>query len=342
MPVPKLRRVVVRRSFGPGALAALLALASAGAGRAEEPRRGPFEIRDGWLLAQTRLTLPALSPDIARRGRTWFRLEGGWGNDFGWRKGAISAQDPRFLIDGEHRSAVLAASHGLGRGLAVEARLPLLWRGAGVLDGVIDWWHGATGLPDNGRPLFPTDRFVAEGRDEQFRQVRWTGQPGTGLGNGELALLSSFGRRDGWGFVTALRATLPTASGPFQARAPDLGLQAAAAHPLTARADVFFGVGAVRFAETERDGLRYPRLRTQGFLALEARPLRRLSAVAQVEVASRLLTDVAAYPGFTAYLTFGLKADLGHGYGLDFGVVEGLIGLQGTTDFGISLGMTKR
>ena len=342
MPLPKLRRVAGRRSFGPGVLAALLVLAGTGAGRAEEPRRGRFEIRDGWLLAQTRLTLPALSPDVARRGQTHLRLEGDWGNDFGWRKGATPAQDPRFLIDGEHRSAVLAVSHGLGRGLAVDARLPLLWRGAGVLDGVIDWWHGATGLPDNGRPLFPPDRFVGEGRDEQFQQVLWTGQPGTGLGNTELALRSSFGRRDGWGFVTALRATLPTASGPFQARAPDLGLQAAAAHPLTARADVFFGAGGVRFAETERDGLRYPRLRAQGFLALEARPLRRLSAVAQVEVASRLLTDLAAYPGFTAYLTLGLKADLGHGYGLDFGLVEGLIGLQGTTDFGISLGVTKR
>ena len=67
-----------------------------------------------------------------------------------------------------------------------------------------------------------------------------------------------------------------------------------------------------------------------------------MSAVAQLEMASRLVTDLAAYPGFTAYLTFGLKADLGHGCGLDFGVVEGLIGLQGTTDFGIGVGITKR
>ena len=310
--------------------------------RAQEPRRGPFEIRDGWLLAQTRLTLPALLPDVARRGQTQWCLAGDWGNDFGWRSGVTAGQDPRFLIDGEHRSLTLAVSHGLGRGFALEARLPLLWRGAGSLDGVIDWWHRATGLPDNGRPLFPEYRFVGEGLDERSRQVRWTGQPGTGLGNGELALRRSFGRRQGWGFATALRATVPTASGPFEAGTPDLGLQAAAAHPLGAHADMFLGTGAVRFAETERDGFRYARVRAQGFLGFEARPLRRLSAVVQLEAASRLVTGLAAYPGFTAYLTLGVKTDLGRSYRLDLGVVEGLIGLQGTTDFGLSLGISKR
>ena len=246
------------------------------------------------------------------------------------------------MIDGEHRSLTLAVSQGLGRGFAIEARLPLLWRGAGVLDGVIDWWHRAVGLPDNGRPLFPDYQFVGEGRDEQSRPVRWTGQQGTGLGNGELALRQSFGRRRGWGLATALRATVPTAAGPFEAKAPDLGLQAAAAHPLGAHADLFLGTGAVRFAETERDGLSYSRFRAQGFLALEARPWSRLSAVVQVEAASRLVTDLAAYPGFTAYLTIGVKTDLGRGYGLDLGVVEGLIGLQGTTDFELRLGVSKR
>lgn len=332
-----LRRFVLR-----AVLSALLALAGARAGRAEEPRRGPFEIRDGWLLAQTHLSLPALWPDFASRGQTGIRLDGDWGNDFGWRGAPSSGQDLRFLFDGEHRSAALTVSHGLGRGLALEARLPLLWRGSGSLDGVIDWWHEATGFPDNGRPLFPTDQFGGEGRDRQSQQLRWTGQPGTGLGNGELALRSSFGHRQGWGFAAALRATVPTATGPFDAAAPDLGLQVAGAHPVGNRADVFVGVGGVRFASTQNDGLHYPRFRAQGFVAFEGCPLRRVSVVVQVEAASRLVRDLPAYPGLTAYLSFGLKADLGRGYGLSLAVVEGLIGLQGTTDFGIGMGIAKR
>lgn len=332
-----MRRFVLR-----AVSSALLALAGAGAGRADEPRRGPLEIRDGWLLVQTRLSLPALSPDTVRGGQTRIRLEGDWGSDFGWRGAPSSGQDLRFMFDGEHRSAALTVSHGLGRGLALEARLPLLWRGSGSLDGVIDWWHETTGFPDNGRPLFPTDQFGGEGRDQQSQQLRWTGLPGTGLGNGELALRSSFGDRRGWGLATAFRATVPTATGPFHAAAPDLGLQVAGAHPLGNRADVFVGVGGVRFAATESDGLRYPRFRAQGFVALEGRPLRRLSVVVQAEAASRLVTDLPAYPGLTAYLSFGLRADLGRGYGLSLAVVEGLIGLQGTTDFGIGMGIAKR
>lgn len=334
--------MVLRPGLVRAALAAVLAASLVRPGRADEPPRGPLEFRDGWLLAQTRLTLPALSTSSVERGRTLLRLEGGWGNDFGWRSGLAPGQEPRFLIDGEHRSAALALSRGLGRGLAVEARLPLLWRGGGHLDGIIDWWHRATGLPDNGRPLFPRDRFQGEGHDAGERQLRWTAQPGTGLGNGELALRKALGRRPGWSFAGAVRATLPTATGPFRVDAPDLGLQAAAAHPLSSQLDVFLGVGGVRFAETERDGLGHPRFRVQGFLALEARPWRRLSALVQLETASRLVTDLVAYPGLTAYVTLGVKTDLGRGYRLDVGVVEGLIGLQGTTDFGLSLGIARR
>ncbi len=333
---------MLRRRVRIAGFAALLALAGARAGRAEDPRRGPFEFRDEWLLVQTRLSLPALSLDVVGRGRTQVRLEGAWGNDFGWRPAATEGQDPRFLIDGEHRSLALFVSHGLGRRLAVEARLPLLWRGPGVLDGVIDWWHGATGLPDNGRPLFPTDRFVGQGRDQESRPVRWAGRPGTGLGNSELAVRSSFGKRGGWDFAAALRATLPTATGSFAAATPDLGLQVAAAHPLGTRADASVGVGGVRFAETGHDGLRYPRLRAQGFVAFEARPFRGVSVVLQTDLASRLVDDLDSYPGLTAYLSFGLKADVGQGYRLGLAVIEGLIGLQGTTDFGLSLGITKR
>jgi len=74
-----------------------------------------LEIRDGWLLVQTRLSLPALSPDTVRGGQTRIRLEGDWGSDFGWRGAPSSGQDLRFMFDGEHRSAALTVSHGLGR-----------------------------------------------------------------------------------------------------------------------------------------------------------------------------------------------------------------------------------
>ena len=57
-------------------------------------------------------------------------------------------------------------------------RLPLRWRGPGVLDGVIDWWHRVTaplGIPDNGRSRFATDRFRVLGRDQDLQPVVWRG-----------------------------------------------------------------------------------------------------------------------------------------------------------------------
>ncbi len=230
--------------------------------------------------------------------------------------------------------------HGLSHRLTVEGRLPLQWRGAGSLDGVIDWWHRATGLPDNGRPLFPSHEFVIDGRGDDGRPVAWTGRAGTGLGNGEIALAFAAGRREAWTLSLVGRATLPTATGPFHSAAPDVGVQVAAARPLGPRGDLYVGVGAVRFAEAQRDGIRYRRERAHGLLGLEERLGQRVSAVVQVEGASRLVTNLSAYPGFTTYLTVGLKADL-LGARTSLAVVEAVGGLQGATDFAVHLSIAR-
>ena len=65
----------------------------------ESSPRGPAPIRDGQLLAQPRLTLPAASPFTARRGAWEIQLSGLWANSFSWRQdragenGAASNQE---------------------------------------------------------------------------------------------------------------------------------------------------------------------------------------------------------------------------------------------------------
>jgi uncharacterized protein DUF3187 len=315
------------------------------------PGRGPFEAREEWLLAQNRLSLPSTTPDAMARGETRLRVDVDWGNDFGWRQVRVG-EDPGerdFLVDGEHSTLGLEVRRGVTGGLSLGARLPLRSRGAGALDGVIDWWHRVTapiGIPDNGRSQFDRGRFRVLGRDQQLRPVVWAADPGFGLGNLELdarwTLTPSARGGDGWRAALVARAGLPTATGPFDAGGAALGLQAVAARGLGRSFDVYFGAGATVSSEDDHAGVAYDPTRAHGFLALEWRVGRRLSLLADVSAASRLVTNLDGYPAFQSYVRMGAKVDLSPRWRLEAGFTENIEDQQATTDFGVFSGIVRR
>ncbi|HEY7410284.1 MAG TPA: DUF3187 family protein [Vicinamibacteria bacterium] len=290
-------------------------------------------MRDGYLLAQDRLSLPAASPRASGPGATRFRLDFDWGNDFG----IAPSPGGQVVVDGEHRTLGLEVTRGLTPALALSARLPLHWRGGGLLDGVIDWWHRLTGLPDGGRGSVPADGFRVLGPD-----ASWSAPPGAGLGRLEVAGHWTPAAGGAWTPALVLRAGLPTGAGAYaSASGVDLGLQALVARPLGARWDLFTGVGGVAVTDRTLDGLRYAPARAHAFLALEWRPARVLSVLGEASVASRLAETPAGLPGAPAYLRLGAKLDAG-AWTLEGGFVEGIHGLAGTTDFGIMLALVRR
>jgi hypothetical protein len=300
-------------------------------------------MRDEWLLAQSRLTLPATSPDPLAPGEMRVQVDLDWGNDFGLQGRAKPPQDVRFLVDGEHRTASLDVRRGLGSRFVLGARLPVRWRGPGVLDGLIDAWHRLTGLPDNRRSFFPDGRLRVEGRDALARPVEWSGAEGAGVGDLELSGLWAFRHppRPGWSAALLGRVALPTGTGAFRSSGVDTGAQLVAAHPLGSRLDLYLGLGGTFFGDRERDGLRYVSARPEGFFAFEWRPAARLSLLGQVNAAGGLLDDVPAYVGRHIHLRAGLKRGIGRGVQLQAGFVEGASSVQSTTDFGVFLGVSR-
>jgi hypothetical protein len=340
------------RGSGRGGRAALAALAvlscaaPAAPGEGSSAPRGPIELRDEWLLCQMRLTLPALAPDTLPSGRSRLRLTFDWGNDFGWSQDVRGETpvDRRFLVDGEHRTLALELTHGWGRGLETGVRLPLRWRGPGVMDGLIDAFHDVTarlGIPDNGRPSFLTDRFRVLGRDSEGRPVDWEADPGTGLGNVELDLKWAPARAGSLQRGLVARVALPTGTSPFQSDGLEAGLQLAASAPLAGPLDLYFGVGGTAFSDVELAGIEYARLRGFGFLVVEWRAGDAWSLLAQVDGSSRLVTNLARYPAYQSYLKIGVKWDLRPRLRVEAGIAENLARQQGTTDFGLFLGLTR-
>jgi len=322
---------------------------------AQEPdagtARGPFEAREEWLLAQNRLSLPATTPDALARGETRLRVDVDWGNDFGWRQQHIGenpgARD--FLVDGEHSTVGLEVRRGISGSVSLGARLPLRWRGAGALDGIIDWWHRLTapiGIPDNGRSQFDTNRFRVLGRDQQLRPVVWDQEPGFGLGNLELdarwTLTDAAPGGTAWRTALVARAALPTGTGAFDARGAALGIQGVAARGLGRAVDLYLGAGGTVSNEDDGGGIDHDLTRLHGFLALEWRVARRWSLLAETTAASRLVTNLDGYPAVQSYLRLGAKLDLSPRWRLETGFTENLADQQATTDFGIFSGLVRR
>jgi hypothetical protein len=325
---------------------ALIASSVPAAAQTASTRRGPFPARDEWLLAQPLLTLPATGPDPLDRGRFEARLDGDWGSDFALVGGAGGRSSAvRYLVDGEHRSGSLTVRRGFGRGLTLGVRAAVLWRGPGIMDGVIDAWHRALGLPDAGRSLFPNDRLRVEARDTRRQPLHWEGGRGAGLGNLEIeahqVLFGLEGVR-GWRAAAIARLSAPTATGSFAGAGSAAGLQLVAARPLGERTNVYLGLGATVFSRREVEGLLYPRTRAQGFLAFEGRVTHGWSMLVQLDAATRLVTNIDSYPGNAVYLRVGSKFGLPRGWTVEGGVTEGVRNQMAATDFGLIAGVTKR
>src|SRR5207247_2243682 len=110
------------------------------------------------------------------------------GSDFAWRwRFPGDLEDLRFIVDGEHRTMGIEVRRGVTPSLTLGARLAVQWRGGGILDGVIDWWHSVVHLPGNSRSLFPHGRFRVEAEHGGEPAVNWDARAGTGLGRAELS-----------------------------------------------------------------------------------------------------------------------------------------------------------
>jgi hypothetical protein len=349
------RGVPDRRPFGaalrraPVALL-LAAVVFAGAAPAEagEParpapaRRGPLEMRDQWLLAQSRLTLPALAPDPLGDGKTRVAVELAWGSDFGWSPGR-RRDTTDYLVDGEHRTLTLDARHGLTPALTVGVRLPLHWRGGGILDGIIDWFHGWTGLPGGARPLFPVDQLRVEWADPTRGYIRWDADAGSGLGNAEVLghWAVRRGEPGGWAVALAGRGTLPTGTASFAPGGFEAGAQVLAASAVHRNVDVYAGAGGTAHPRRAVAGVEYAPWRGHGFVAAEWRPAARCSVLVELDASTRLVENLPGYPGWQGYFRLGASIDASERWRLHGGFVEGIKSQQATTDFGIVAGVSR-
>lgn len=299
----------------------------------------PVEVRDDWLLAGGRLQLPAASPDTLAPGCTELDLAFELGNDFGWDQSTLGEApgDRRFLVDGEHGLLAMDVRRGLGRRFDASLRVGLAWRDGGFLDGVIDAWHrwlGPVGVRDNGRPFFFTDLLRVEGRRPDGTPIAWTGGEGTGLADSELSLRYALSRGEGWRSAVVTRVLVPTGTNGFGGGGWDAGVQLVAARALSSRFDLTLDLGVTRFGTRERHGITYTWGQVHGHATLGWRPSESWALQLQLRASSRLIEDVAAYPGMQSYVDISAGKRFGR-WRVVAGFSENVVSQQATVDFSV-------
>jgi len=121
-------------------------------------------------------------------------------------------------LDGESYRWTVAARYGIGKGFEAGITIPYILYGGGFLDGFVESWHDAFGLPNGGRDTAPRDRLLFTYRKDGVRKLNMS-RATSGIGdisiNGAMKLYEA--GDTGFHDSLALRAALKLPTGESNA-----------------------------------------------------------------------------------------------------------------------------
>lgn len=256
------------------------------------------------------LPLPA-ALDAASDGRYGFAAGVQWSNTVNLG----STPTERMVVDEETVEADLTLSRGVGD-WQLRATLPVIHRGAGVLDGFIDGWHRFFGLPQGDRPNVPKNGYTIAYQRVGLAAV----DVPSGSALGDLALeagrplvATPDGRLEGWVGVEA-----PTGSRTrFTGDGAVNGAAWLAGETRLGRAWTLAGrAGASAIGGNAAAGLPYERALGFATLALDWAATARLGAVLQFDYHSAI-----ARGSDINFLQRAVELTIGGHYRLESGAV---------------------
>jgi hypothetical protein len=167
-----------------------------------------FQLRDqNPLILGYGLPLPSIS-ELPADGRWQGALAYNLSNTLNIEGGSADASD-YLLVDGETTVFNLQFLRGWGDRWAWGVHLPLIRHGAGQMDGFIENYHDAMGLPEGNRPGVPQDRMAFIVRHEG-KELLNLSEARSGIGDVGLLLAYQWSSVDGNKRALHAQLKLPT------------------------------------------------------------------------------------------------------------------------------------
>lgn len=140
-----------------------------------------FPVSNQATLARS-AALPTLGETgVPDAGHEVWRLSLDWTNEYD----AATANGEALTLDGETQRIGFGWRRGFAGGWSLEAELPVLVTGGGVLDSTIESWHQFWGLPNGGRENAPQNRYLFQ-YQRNGQTLLGVDQGTTGLGDAQL------------------------------------------------------------------------------------------------------------------------------------------------------------
>jgi hypothetical protein len=263
--------------------------------------------------------------------------------DFHWGSTAVVQSDANeaLVVDAETRELRLTLQRALTERFALQLGAPYRYVGAGSLDGFIDDWHDAFGLPEGARPILPEDRLrLAYERDHVvlFDQAKTY----EGLGDVSLDLGYQLQRDARAALSVWLSLELPTSDDAlFGNDGVDVSLIAAGERRWGERWSFFGQAGVTHLASATLLEAQQRDVVWSGLAGVGFRPLPALELKVQLDAHTAVFERTGLdYLGQAVVLTVGGALRLHSGWRLDVGVSED-IAVESAPDVVFLIGVSK-
>jgi hypothetical protein len=279
----------------------------------------PFVTRDqNPLLGGSALPLP-VPADLAAGHSTRFEIATNWSST----ASSGLTGDEALLVDLESREVRLFVEHNVSDHFAIRVQLPYRQLTTGILDGFIDGWHRALGLPEGARIFLERDQFQV-GYLRGSQTVLNRREPSQGLGDITLEAGRQVWKspRASGAFWISLDAPTGSEGKLLGNGSWDAGVRLAGRNELSARNTAYWQIGATRMG---RGGVLS---QWQNDWAVSATGTHEFSATPslhlkmQVDVHSALYKSGVDFLGEAAILTVGGEFRFDSGLRLEIGIGE--------------------
>ena len=324
-----------RGSFGAALFLFLLAgcatlpTASADELESAEFLASPPESANQQPLELMHRTFVPTGPFALHSGSLAFSLDGAWANTVNRRKSS-------YLFDAETRMLRPSLRIGVVEGVELQLDQPLLWRGGGFTDPLIDGWHQSFGMPRGPRQFVPDDTLTLEGDTRDGGQYS-ENRGGLGLSDGLLGTRIELLRNARSVLSTQLSASIPTGRSSYGQSASDLTAALLGSYKFS-DLWIFAGAGYSYLSDPWEKQLLFRRQQVRGFVGASYFLNDHLVAYLGVNGGGAFLSNIERFPDYQIYLDAALRRRFGEKSFLSLLVRENPAPSQGTTDIEIQLG----
>ncbi|MGD2269813.1 MAG: DUF3187 family protein [Desulfobacterales bacterium] len=300
---------------------------------------GPLDLPSQSPIQALRLGLSPRTPSTLGRGEVETRFRSTWVNIW-------ASEAPEFVFDYEQLQTNIGLAYGLTDTIQLEMGFETRSRFGGAMDSFIQEFHDLFSIDQNGRDEVPRGDFT-------FDIGSSNGSPGVSLTDSDRGIYATnllftlqhnvtCGTVSWPAFAYAFTLRTELKNEDLEGGSPlDLGIWLSASR----RFGDCYLYGTIGYTLFGREAFHSVELRgdqLSGLVTIEWRFKPRASLLAQYLITEGAAEDLGDLSSSSNEITLGAKWEFAKGTVLEFGLVENVITLGNSPDFGLHFGITSR